>query len=162
MFDQLLSGVKDQAIGMLTEKTGLNADQAAGAFPLAGDAVKDGIMGAVTGGNVGGITDMLSAAVGGGGDGLLNNMIFKGIAGDFITKATSSLGIGQGLAQSAAAGLIPMLLSKIGGAAKSAGDTDAIDASSIMSVFGAGGGLADKAKDMLGGAAGGMLGKLMG
>jgi hypothetical protein len=104
---------------------------------------------------------MLTSAVGGGGGGLVENMVYKGIAGNFISKITSTLGVGEGMAGTLSGVALPMIMEKIGGATQAAGDTDGIDQDSVMSALGldAGsllGGLAG------GGAAGDLLGKAAG
>jgi hypothetical protein len=183
MLDSIMDAVKGQVVSAITEKTGLSLGQAEQTLPLAQESVTDGIMGAISGGNVDGILGMLTGAVGGGGGGLMDNPIFKGIAGNFVGKMTSSLGVDSGMAGTISSMVLPMIMNKIGGATQAAGDTDGIDAGSMMSALGldagsllsglAGGGepadLLGKAASMLGGAAdsgksagGGLLGKLGG
>jgi len=157
-----MDAVKGQVVSAVAEKTGLGAEQAEQALPLAKESITEGIMGAVSGGNVDGILGMLTSAVGGtddtGGGGLLQNMVYKGIAGNFMSKVTSSLGVSDGIAGTLSSVALPMIMSKIGGATQAAGDTDGIDAGSMMSALGLDsgsllGGLAG------GGAAGDMLGQ---
>ena len=121
---------------------------------------------AIAGGNVSGILDMLKGAVGGGSSaggglaGMAQNMVYKSIAGNFISKATSQLGLSEGVASSVSGLALPMIMEKIGGAAVAAGDTDEIDEGSVMSAMGLdAGGLMGKAKDLLGGSG---LGNLFG
>lgn len=160
-----MDAVKGQVVSAIAEKTGLQLGQAEQAIPLAQESVTEGIMGAITGGNVDGILGMLSSAVGGGGGnsggGLLQNMVYKGIAGNFISKATSSLGLSEGVASTISSLALPMIMSKIGSATQAAGDTDGIDAGSMMSALGL------DAGSLLGnltggGEAGDLLGKAMG
>lgn len=159
MLDSLLDGLKGQVASTIAEKTGLDLGQAEQAIPVAKDSIVDGVMGAVGGGNVSGVLDMLKGAVGGGGGGLVENMVYKSIAGNFINKATSSLGLSDDMASSISGLALPMILSKVGGAAQEAGDTDEIDQSSVMSALGLdAGGLMNKAKDLLGGGLGSLLG----
>jgi len=152
MLDQLLNGLKDQALGTLTQN-GLSADQAAQAFPIATEGVSSGIMGALTGGNGDGIASMLSSVMGGGGSSMTSNPIFQSILGSVAGNLTSKLGIGSGVANTAIGALLPMLLSKIGGAAQANGDTDGIGLDDLMAIAGggSGGGLLGKAAGMLGG-----------
>ena len=158
MLDSILDAVKGQAISKITEATGLGADQAAQAVPLAGESITEGITGALAGGNVDGILGMLKSATGGGdaGGGLVQNMVYKGIAGSFISKATSALGLSEGVAGTISSVALPMIMSKIGGAASAQGDTDDIDQSSLMGALGL------DAGSLLKGAAGGLLGKAAG
>ena len=152
MLDQLLAGVKDQAIGALTQN-GLSADQAEQAFPIATEGVTTGIMGAITGGNGDGLSSMLSSVMGGGGSGMTSNPIFQSILGSVAGNLTSKLGIGSGVANTAIGALLPMLLSKVGGAAQANGDTDGIGLDDLMAIAGGGGGggILGKAAGMLGG-----------
>lgn len=157
-----MDAVKGQVVSAVAEKTGLDVGQAEQTLPLAQESITEGIMGAVSGGNVDGIVGMLQSAVGGGdGGGLVENMVYKGIAGNFISKVTSGLGLSEGIAGTLSSVALPMIMSKIGGATQAAGDTDDIDAGSMMDALGldAGsllGGLAG------GGAAGDLLGKAAG
>lgn len=154
MLDSILSAVKGQAAAAIAEKTGLNLGQAEQALPLAGESVTEGITSAISGGNVEGIVGMLQSAVGGGegGGGLVQNMVYKGIAGNFIQKATSALGLDEGIAGTISGIALPMIMSKLGGATQSAGDTDGIDAGSLMDTLGLDSG------SLLKGAAGKLLG----
>jgi len=152
MLDQLLAGVKDQALGALTQN-GLSADQAEKAFPIATEGVSSGIMGALTGGGGDGIASMLSGVMG-GGSGMTSNPLFKSILGSVAGNLTSKLGIGSETANMAIGAILPMLLSKIGGAAQANGDTDGIGLDDLMAIAGGGsggGGLLGKAAGMLGG-----------
>lgn len=180
-----MGAVKGQVLSAITEKTGLDAGQAEQALPLAQESITEGITSAISGGNVDGIVGMLKSAVGGGdaGGGLLQNMVYKGIAGNFISKITGSMGVDSGIAGTLSSVALPMIMNKIGGATQEAGDTDGIDAGSMMGALGldagsllggltGGGGAGDllgKAAGMLGGAAdagkdagGGLMGKIGG
>ena len=159
MLDALMSGLKDQATSALTAETGLDASQAQAALPLAQESIKEGLMGAATGGNLGGITDLLKAAGGGGGvAGLAQNAVYGSIATKFLGKLTSSLGLGEGIAQKVSSVALPMILGKLGSQATKDGG-GSLDLGAIASMVG--GGAAGGAGDLLG-KAGGMLGGLMG
>ncbi|MTB49997.1 hypothetical protein [Lewinella sp. W8] len=180
MLDSIIDLVKDQALSTITEKAGIDLGQAEKTLPLAQESITDGLMGAVSGGNVDGILDMLKSATGSSaGGGLLNNMVYKGIAGSFVSKATSALGLSEGVASTISSVVLPMIMEKIGGAAQAAGDTNDIDASSVMDALGldagsllgqlgGSGDLLGKAAQMLGDSSsqgkkgGGLLGGLMG
>lgn len=170
MLDSIIDGIKGQVVSTITEKTGLDAGQAEQTIPLAKESITEGITSAVSGGNVGGILDMVKSATGGGdqGGGLLQNMVYKGIAGNFISKVTSSLGIPESMASTVSSLALPTIMNKLGGATQAAGDTDEIDQGSLMSVMGLdAGSLLGKAGDMLGGGdkkgggLGGMLGNML-
>jgi len=156
MLDQILAGVKDQALGAFVQN-GLSQDQAEQALPMTAEGVQEGLMGAVKGGNIGGVTSMLTGALsGGGGGGLTSNPIFQSILGGVAGKLTSKLGIGNGMANTALGAVLPMLLQNIGGAAQQNGDTDGIGLDDIMAIAGGGGGgILGAAKGMLGGMLGG-------
>lgn len=151
MLDSIIGAVKGQVTSAIAEKTGLGAEQAEQTVPLAKESITEGITGALTGGNVGGVLDMLKGATGGGGGGLLHNTVYQGIAGSFVSKITSSLGFSPGVASTVSGIALPMIMSKIGGAAKAEGDSDGIDQSSVMSLLGGGGGIAGALGGLLGG-----------
>ena len=156
MLDSILNAVKGQVVSTIAEKTGLGAGQAEQAIPLAGESITEGLTSAISGGNVDGILGMLKSATGGGGGGgLLQNMVYKGIAGNFISKATSKLGLDEGVASTVSSLALPMIMNKIGGAAQAHGDTDDIDAGSVMGALGLDAG---SLLGNVGGALGGMLG----
>lgn len=171
MLDSLLDGLKGQVAGAIVEKTGLDLGQAEKTVPLAGDSIKEGIMGAVTGGNSGDVMSMLSGLTGGGGGGgamgalaglagggggggvggMMKNMVFAGIAKNFVGKLTGQLGIPDGIANTVSTMALPMIMGKISGAANDASEGEGINAAGLMKVLGGGGGAAD----MLGGLMGG-------
>ena len=160
MLDSLISGLKDQAVGAIAGQTGIDAQQAQAALPLAQDSIKEGIMGAATSGNFGGITDMLKLAGGGGGGvaGLAKNAVYASIATKFLGKLTSSLGLGDGIAQKISGIALPMILGKLGSQVTKDGGS-AMDLGAITSMLG--GGAAGAAGDVID-KAGGMLGGLLG
>ena len=181
MLDSILDAVKGQVVSTIAEKTGLGTSQAEQTIPLAGESITEGLMGAVTGGNMDGVLGMLQGATGGDSGGLLNNMIFKGIAGNFVGKLTSQLGLDEGIAGTISSLALPMIMNKIGGTVQAHGDTDGIDEGSVLGALGldagsllgglTGGGatgdLLGKAAGMLGGndtkaGGAGLLGKLGG
>ena len=156
MLDSLIDSVKGQVIGAIAEKTSLDVDQAQKTVPAAKESINEGVTNAIAGGNVSGILDMLKSAAGSGGAGdLAQNTVYKGIAAKFINKVTGALGIPESMAEQVSSVALPMIMSKIGGAAKSAGDTDEIDKSSAMEALGLDAG-------SLLGKAGGELGKKLG
>ncbi len=151
MLDSLLDGMKGQIASALAEKAGLDMGQAEQAVPVAGESIKEGIMGAVSDGDVSGVMSMFS------GDDMQSSSIFQKIASIFTGKL-GALGIGGGSAVSALA--LPMILNKIKGAAS--GEGGQMDASGLMSVLGGGagaGGIMGAVTGALGGG-GDMLGGL--
>jgi len=175
MLDSLLDGLKGQVAGALAEKAGIDLGQAEQAVPLAGESIKEGIMGAVTGGDSDGVMSMLSGLAGGGGGGgamgalaglaggggggvggMMKNMVFAGIAKNFVGKLTGQLGIPAGIANTVSTMALPMILGKISGAANDASEGEGINAAGLMKVMGGGGGdPLDAAKGALGGILGG-------
>jgi len=166
MLDSLMDGIKGQVVDTLKEKTGLDAGQAEQAVPLAKDSIVEGLTGAVSGGDLSGVMSMFSG--GGSGGGMMENMVYKGIANNFINKLTSQIGIPASMASTVSSFALPMIMDKIKGGASN--DSGEVDQAGLMSMLGGGGGLADGLKDQaanmlkdklggLGGLAGGLFGK---
>lgn len=158
MLDQLINAAKGQLIGQLTQQTGLGANQAEQAVPLAKESITEGVTSAISGGNIGGILDMVRGAAGGGNalgspsGGLLQNAVYQGIAGNFISKLTTKLGIPASMAQTVSSYALPFILSKLAGKTQEAGATDEIDKGSLLSALGLdAGGLLGAAGGLLGG-----------
>ena len=154
MLDSLLDAVKGEIISTVQEKTGLGKQEAEQTVPLARESVSEGITGALTGGNLGGLLDMVKGAAGNsGGGGLLQNTVFQGIAAKFIHKLTGQLGLSESMAQKVAGLALPIIMSKLAGRTQAAGSTDDIDKGSLMDVLGldAGGILGNVAGSLLGG-----------
>lgn len=152
IMEQLGGGVAEQIAG----KAGVSLDQAKGMLPLAQESLQEGLMSQVTGGNLSGLLGMFQGASG-GGSGLTDNPIFGGIKAMFMKKIMTNMGLPESVAGLAAGTGMSSLLGGLAGKMVSSGDTDDIDAGSLMSVLGVGG----DAGGMLGKAAG-MLGGLMG
>lgn len=178
--------VKGQVVSQLTEKTGLDATQAEQSLPLAKDSILEGMTGALTSGNAGGVMDMIKGFAGGGGGasagaggiggalsgltgggggggigGMVKNAVYQNIASNFIGKLTSKLGIGPGIANQVSSIALPMIMSKFSNQVTD--DNGNVDQSDLMSKLGVGNMLGDamkgKAGDMLKGGLGGMFGK---
>ncbi len=160
MLDSLLNNIKGSVTSAITEKTGIEASQAEQVVPLAGESVKEGIMGAITEGNTEGVLGMFSSLTGGSGGGvgsMMKNMVFSGTAKNLIGKLTGKLGLPAGIASSISTMVLPMILNKIKGAASDATEGDGVDAAGLMEVLGGGDAIGDVLKDKLGGL-GGLLG----
>ena len=166
MLDNLIDGLKGQVIDTLKEKTGLDAGQAEQALPLAKESITSGIMGAVSSGNISDVMGMFSGGGDSAGGGFMQNMVYQGIAKNFIGSLTSKLGIPESMASSVSTFALPMIMNKIKGQAADADGN--VDQSGLMNMLemGAGGNmmdnLKDQAGDMLKGKAGDMLGGLFG
>ncbi len=150
MLESIIDAVKSEVISSVTEKTGLGAQEAEKTVPLAKDSLTEGITSAMSNGNLGGILDMIKGADGGASGGSLSqNGVFQGIAAKFIHKLTGQLGLSEGVSQKVAGIVLPMILGKLAGRTKSAGETDDIDKGSLLDVLGL------DAGDVLGGLLGG-------
>lgn len=160
MLDSIIDSVKSQAIGAMTGQTQLSPEQAQQALPLAQESITEGLLGAATSGNLGGISSLLKLAGGGAGlSSLTANPLFSSILGGFVGKLTAKLGLGSGVANTVAGAALPLILSKLGSAATKDGG-DSLDLATITKLVGGGavgaaggalGGLADQAKGILGG-----------
>ncbi len=153
IMEQLGGGVAEQIAG----KAGVSLDQAKGMLPFAQESLQEGLMSQVTGGNISGLLGMFQNASGGGG-GLMDNPIFASIKGMFMKKIMTNMGLPESIAGMAAGTGMSSLIGGLAGKMVSHGDTDAIDAGSLMSVLGVGGdagGMLGKAAGMLGGLTGG-------
>ncbi len=153
MLDKIMEMVGGDAISAITEKAGVSADQAKEMLPLAGESLKEGLMSQVTGGNVDGLLGMFKSVSGGG---LESNGIFGGIKKMFMTKVMSSMGLPESVAGLVAGSGMGSIIGNLAGKISADGDTDDIDASSLMNVLGGGdGGMLGNITGMLGGDAGG-------
>ncbi len=151
MLDSLLDGIKGQVASAISEKAGIDLGQAEQTVPLAGESIKEGLMGAVSGGDLSGIMGMFS-----GGD-MAQSSIFQTIAGTFMGKL-GGLGIGGGSASMISSLALPMIMNKIKGAASN--DAGEVSQDGLMSVLGGGGGALGAITGALSGGAGGAGGAL--
>ena len=153
IMEQITGGVAEQIAG----KAGVSLDQATSMLPMAKESLTEGLMSQVTGGNVSGLLGMFQSVTGGDST-LTNNPIFGGIKAMFMKKVMTNMGLPESVAGLAAGTGMSSMVSGLAGKMVSAGDTDEIDASSLMSVLGVGGdagGMLGKAAGMLGGLGGG-------
>ena len=153
IMEQLGGGVAEQIAG----KAGVSLDQAKGMLPFAQESLQEGLMSQVTGGNLSGLLGMFQGASG-GESGLTDNPIFGSIKAMFMKKVMINMGLPESIAGLAAGTGMSSLLGGLAGKMVSHGDTDDIDAGSLMSVLGVGGdagGMLGKAAGMLGGLTGG-------
>jgi len=154
MLNNLLDGMKGQVASAISEKAGIDMGQAEKTVPLAGESIKEGLMGAVSNGNTSGIMSMFS-----GGD-MQSSSIFQTISSLFMSKL-GGLGIGGGSASAISAMALPMILNKMKGAASN--DAGEVDTNGLMSMLGGGGGAAGMLGKMAGGGAlGSALGAMTG
>lgn len=150
MLDQLMSSVGGNVISELTEKTGINAEQAKSVLPVAQESLQSGLMEQVTGGNMSGIMGMFNSS----GGGLMNNPVFAAIKAKFATGVMSKLGVPESVAgMVAGTGMTSMVT---GLASQLKGDSGEVSQDDLMSKLGLGGGLGDMAKGPLGDKLGGL------
>ncbi|MEM9687062.1 MAG: hypothetical protein AAF934_09105 [Bacteroidota bacterium] len=176
MLDSLLDSIKGPVASAIAEKVGMEVRQAEQVIPLAGESVKEGIMGAITGGNTEDVLGMFSSLTGGNDTGgamgalaglagsgdssagsMMKNMVFSDTAKNFIGKLTGQLGLPSGIANSISTMVLPMILNKIKSAVNDATEGGGVNATGLMKVLGGGDTINNALKDKLGG-----LGSLLG
>lgn len=158
MIDKILEMVGGDALNAMTSKAGIPMDQAKKMLPLAGESVQEGLMSAVSGGNLNGVLDMFKSADRGG---LESNDLFAGIKNMFLQKVVTTLGLPKSVADLAANFGLSNIIGSLTGMIKADGDTDDIDAGSLMNVLGGDKGmLGNIAGSLLGGKEGGIMDNL--
>ena len=152
MLDQLIGGLKTQLLDGIQTKTGLGAEKAEATIPLAKESISEGLMGAVSKGNISEVVGMFS-----GGGNIIENTLYQSIGGNFVSKMVSQLGLPEGIAQKVSSFALPMIMKVIG--KKASNDKGEIDQSGLLNVFGGGGegGIKGMAGDLLKNKAGDML-----
>lgn len=140
--------VGGDAVNAITSKAGVSADQAKQMLPLAGDSLKEGLMSQITGGKLDDVLGMFKSF---GGGGLENNGIFSSIKGMFMKKVMTSMGLPESVASLAAGSGMTSIIGNLAGKIKEDGDTDDIDAGSLMNVFGGGEGMLGNIAGLMGG-----------
>ncbi len=155
MLDQIMNVVKDQAMGQLMGSADIPNDSADAVAGAAGDSVVDGIKGALGSGDISGLSSLL----GGNASDLGSNSIVQGMISNFAGKLPGLTGMGGDASSSFAGSMLPGIIqSLISKFTSSAPADSAFDANSLMASVGSNM-LADKAKDLLGGGLGNLLGK---
>lgn len=157
MLDKIMESIGGGVAEQIAGKAGVSLDQAKGMLPFATESLQEGLMSQVTGGNVSGLLGMFSSATG-GGSGLTDNPIFGSIKGMFMKKVMTNMGVPESVAGLAAGTGMSSIMGSLAGKMVAHGDTDEIDAGSLMGVLGVGGdsaGMLGKAASMLGGLTGG-------
>lgn len=151
MLDQLIGGLKTQLLDGIQTKTGLGTEKAEATIPLAKESISEGLMGAVSQGNISDVVGMFS-----GGGNMIENTLYQSIGGSFISKMVSQLGLPEGIAQKVSSFALPMIMKVIG--KKASNDKGEIDQSGLLNVLGGGeGGIKGMAGDLLKNKAGDML-----
>ena len=150
MLEQLMSAVGGNVISELTEKAGINAEQAQSILPVAQESLQSGLMEQVTGGNISGILGMFN----GGASGLAGNSIFAGIKAKMAAGVMTKLGVPESVAGMVAGTGMTSMISGLTDQLK--GDGGEVTQDGLMSKLGLGGGLGDMAKNALGDKLGGL------
>jgi hypothetical protein len=157
MLDKIIEMVSGDALNAMTEKAGVSMDQAKQMLPLAGDSLQEGLIPQVTGGNVDGVLGMFRSFKGGG---LESNDIFGSIKNLFMKKVMTSMGLPESIAGLVATSGMTSIIGNLAGKIQADGDTDNIDAGSLMNVLGGDGMLGNIADMMDGNKEGGMMDNL--
>lgn len=154
MLDKIMDMVGGDAINAITEKAGISTDQAKQMLPFAQESLQEGLMSQVTGGNMDGVLGMFKNFAGGNA---ASDGIFGSIKGMFMKKIMTNMGLPESVAGLAAGSGMSSIIGGLTSQIQGAGDTNDIDASSLMAVLGGGdaGGIMGKAAGLLGGLTGG-------
>ncbi len=153
MLDQLFSSIKGEVISSITDKAGINAEQAEQILPIAKEKIEDGFKSEVSSGNISGLMDLFQ------GNDLAQNGIFNSIKQNLLNGIVSKLGLPESVASIVSSVGLEKIFSLISDNSK---DKDGnIDQNQLLSTLGIEGGIGDIAKNMLKGKLGG-LGNLFG
>ncbi|MEM6698244.1 MAG: hypothetical protein AAF806_02765 [Bacteroidota bacterium] len=154
MLDSIFNAIGGDVVSSLTEKAGIDLDQAKAVLPIAQETVQTGLMDEVKSGNISGILGMLNSS----GDSLQSNSLFGNLKGMLLQNLLSKLGLPESVA-----GLVAGtgLTSIIGGASNFLSGDKPVEKNDLMSKLDLGGMAGDMAKGMLKDKLGG-LGKLFG
>ncbi|MEM9886123.1 MAG: hypothetical protein AAF849_09540 [Bacteroidota bacterium] len=150
MLDQLFNSIGGSVIGSLTEKTGLNLDQAKSVLPIAQDTMKTGLMDEAKAGNIGGILSMFNSK----GDSLQSNDLFGKLKGMLMQNILSKLGLPESMSAIVAG---TGMTSIVENASQFLSGDEEVKKSDLMSKFDMGSIAGDMLKDKLGG-----IGKMFG
>ncbi|MCK5539231.1 MAG: hypothetical protein KAI79_20580 [Bacteroidales bacterium] len=129
MIQELLSGMKGEIIGELTEKIGIPTDKMDDIMGIVGSVATTEVTKEATGGGIGNIMNLFSSSDNNSSANSLQDNIVNGVVADLISK----LGIEESMAKMAAAYVVPMLMEKITGKNSETADDDA---SPITKMFG--------------------------
>ncbi len=152
MLDSMLNGLKDQIPTELLSQVGLDSSKAEVVANLAGESAKEVVGKTMASGAMDTVMNLFSK----GENTSSANSLQGTLMNNFVGKLVSSkLGLDQGKANMLASVIVPKLVEMITGKNE---ETDANDASGLMSMFGGADGAMDTAKDMLGDKAKDMLG----
>lgn len=152
MLDSMLNGLKDQIPTDLLSQVGLDSSKVDVVANLAGESAKEVVGKTMASGAMDTVMNLFSK----GENNSSANSLQDTLMNNFVGKLVSSqLGLDQGKANLLASTIVPKLVELVTGKNE---ETDANDASGLMSMFGGADGAMDAAKDMLGDKAKDMLG----
>ena len=155
MLDQITNLVKSQAGAFLQNSDeNFSDEQVNGIQDAAQESVVDGLKGELMSGNVSGLTGLFS----GGSSGIASNPIVQKIIGLFGGSLVSKVGLGEGVANNLAGGMMPNILGSLGDKFQSEDEADkGFDMSALSGLTG-GGGIGGMVKGALGDKLGGAIG----
>ncbi|MBX0334145.1 hypothetical protein K3G39_12950 [Pontibacter sp. HSC-14F20] len=142
MLGNIINSVKGQLTGELQDKFKLDPQQANQSVDLAKEHVEEGLKKEATGGDAGGIMNMLKGQQAPQDNPAINNMIQR-----YLGDLTSKVGIPESMAQQVAPFVVSFLMNKISGNVNSQSD--------LMGMLG--GGLTDKLPKGIGDKLGGLF-----
>ncbi|MEM1324685.1 MAG: hypothetical protein AAGI23_01965 [Bacteroidota bacterium] len=155
MLDQLFNAVGGNVVNTLTEKTGLDLEQAKAVLPIAQETVSSGLMDEAKSGNIGGILNMLNSS----GADLQSNSLFDGLKKQLLGNLLAKLGLPESVAGLVAGtgmtSIIENASNFLGGGGEVKKD-DLMDKLDMKSIVG------NMAKDAIADKLGGLGGKLFG
>lgn len=154
MLDQLFNSIGGDVISSMTEKTGINLEQAKAVLPIAKDTVQTGLTDEVKAGNISGILGMLNSS----GAGLQQNSLFGNLKGMLMQNILSKLGLPESVASLVAGTGMTSIVENA--SQFLSGDAD-VKQSDLTSKLDMGGMVGDMAKGMLKDKLGG-IGKMFG
>jgi len=154
MLDKLFDAIGGDVVNSLTEKTGIDLDQAKKVLPIAQDTMQTGLMDEVKSGNISGILGMLNS----GGNDLQDNSLFGKLKGMLLQNLLSKLGLPESIAGMVAGTGMNSIISNASNFLGGGGEVKKDD---LMSKLDLGGMAGDMAKGMLKDKLGG-LGKMFG
>lgn len=146
MLESIINSVKGQLTGELQNKFNIDPNQANRSVDLAKDNLANGLKKEATGGDFGGIMDMLK-----GNKAPADSSVVNGMTNNYIGELTSKLGIPEQVARQIGPFVMTFLMNKVSGKVTSEG----MGQSDVMGMLG--GGLMDKLPKGIGDKLGGLF-----
>ena len=157
MLENITNLVKQYAGDAIINNPSIPNDRNDEAVSDASNSIVNGLKGAVSGGNLGGITDFFK----GGEQAAASSPVTQNMQAGFVQNLVQKFGLDHGKASHIASALIPMVISKLVSKTNDPNDKS-FDLSSIVGSLAGGGGIGDMMKNLGGGddKDGGIMGKL--